>query len=180
MRGIKADDKTMLEKLKSVLSNIRQTAFENEQHQSESEERKKLTTNSFVARGQGNITCFICAHMKEVHDTDPPAGNHVYYQQAQTGLTKAKPESCSFIAPLSIKEKREFMISQSLCPICLNNHSSHSRDTCTFAINHRSFKCRSPSCPDRFTMCTLHVNLNIEPLTKTKRIFQENNCEFNW
>ena len=186
MREASTDNSTLLEKLKSILNDIKITAFENIQSQDmEREKRQKRhpAAKTFTAQSQsqGDAKCTICILMKRDHNRDPPKEVHAFYENRNNRLS-VKPESCSFISELDIRGRRNFCDSFGLCPICLvrKEDNTHNRDNCDFVRRCRSFKCRDKNCEERFSMCFDHQYENIEALEKTQRLLAQDNCQFKW
>ena len=182
MRNQSPSDEDILSKLKDILENIKTTAFENEQHQNKSGEKRKVTTaNTFTAQNQDNLYCFICSHMEREHNTSPPKKPHATYTNKNNVLC-TKPESCGHISNLNIMEKTNFCDTYGICPICLTRKEdgNHNRDNCDFVQRFKTFKCRGNGCTERFSMCQHHQYLNTPALEKTQRLFQRENCEFSW
>ena len=186
MREASTDNSTLLEKLKSILNDIKITAFENIQSQDmEREKRQKRhpAARTFTAQSQsqGDAKCTICILMKRDHNRDPPKEVHAFYENRNNRLS-VKPESCSFISELDIRGRRNFCDSFGLCPICLvrKEDNTHNRDNCDFVRRCRSFKCRDKNCEERFSMCLDHQYENIEALEKTQRLLAQDNCQFKW
>ena len=186
MREASTDNSTLLEKLKSILNDIKITAFENIQSQDmEREKRQKRhpAAKTFTAQSQsqGDTKCTICILMKRDHNRDPPKEVHAFYENRNNRLS-VKPESCSFISELDIRGRRNFCDSFGLCPICLvrKEDNTHNRNNCDFVRRCRSFKCRDKNCEERFSMCLDHQYENIEALEKTQRLLAQDNCQFKW
>ena len=181
MRDKSPSDSDILAKLKETLEDIKRTAFENEQSviTDSGREPKKLVT-SYTAQTPF-LECPICRLLKRDHNRDPPTRNHAYYED-KNGRRCVKPESCSFIAELDIIERREFCNKFSLCPICLiqKEDSTHNRNNCDFVQRCQTFKCRSPDCGERYSLCFDHQYMNIEALERTQRSLKEDNCDFTW
>ena len=85
MRGASSDNSTLLEKLKSILNDIKTTAFENIQSQDmerEKRQKKHPAAKTFTAQtqSQGDTKCPICTLMKRDHNREPPKKVHAFYE----------------------------------------------------------------------------------------------------